>query len=191
MADLGKNLKNILVKSMEAIGNTASNIASNTKYKVDEMNLLNRKREILNDFGAKAYAIWEKSENVNFPEELRKDLEELCRIDNLLVDMRAEHYSGLDADTSAGQESTVKEAKAPAQDAADHPSPDAVSPECSQENAESCTQQDDNTDHPDLTDHSSESVAETISSLFEAAVTSDVSNDDGDASAAQPENTQL
>ncbi len=104
MADLGRNLKNILVKSMEAIGNTASNIASNTKYKVDEMNLLNRKREILNDFGAKAYAIWEKEDNPPFPDELKKDLEELCRIDNQLVDMRAEHFSGQNNEAVAAQD---------------------------------------------------------------------------------------
>ena len=59
MADLNKNLKSLWMKGMQAIGNTASSIASNTKYKLDEMNLLNRRREILADFGAKAYALWQ------------------------------------------------------------------------------------------------------------------------------------
>ncbi len=97
MADLGKNLKSIWMKGMEAIGNTASNIASNTKYKVDEMNLLNRRREILSDFGAKAYAMWQKGEFLDFPESLKRDLEELTRLDNQLVDMRAEHFGGEEA----------------------------------------------------------------------------------------------
>ena len=37
MADFGSAVKNIWMKGMEAIGNTASSIASNTKYKVEEM----------------------------------------------------------------------------------------------------------------------------------------------------------
>ncbi len=93
MAELSKNLKNIWMKSMQAIGNTASNIASNTKYKVDEMNLLNRKREILNDFGAKAYALWQKG--VVFPPELQDQLCELSQLDEKLNDMRAEKFSGI------------------------------------------------------------------------------------------------
>ena len=101
MADFGTNLKNIWMKGMEAIGNTASSIASNTKYKVDEMNLLNRRREILSDFGSKAYALWQKGSCDFFPEELKKDLEELTRLDNQLVDMRAEHYSGEEAKSEA------------------------------------------------------------------------------------------
>ena len=109
MADLGKNLKTIWMKGMEAIGNTASNIASNTKYKVDEMNLLNRRREILSDFGAKAYAMWQKGDYTDFPEELKRDLEELTRLDNQLVDMRAEHFGGEDA---VEGEATAAETKA-------------------------------------------------------------------------------
>ena len=61
MADIGKNLKNIWMKSMEAIGNTASNIASSTKYKLDEMSMTNKRNEIMNDFGARAYALWQKN----------------------------------------------------------------------------------------------------------------------------------
>jgi len=91
LADLKKNLKSVWMKSMEAIGNTASNIASNTRYKVDEMNLQNRRREILNDFGAKAYALWLKGET--FPESLSKQLEELQRVDNQLNDLRAERIA--------------------------------------------------------------------------------------------------
>lgn len=47
MADFSDKMKKAWLKSMEAIGNTAGNIASNTRYKVNEMTLLNRRREIL------------------------------------------------------------------------------------------------------------------------------------------------
>ncbi len=96
MADLGQSLKNIWMKGMEAIGNTASNIANNTRFKVDEMNMLNRRREILSDFGAKAYALWQKGEKDIFPEELQEQLRELSALDEKLNDLRAERYaSGL------------------------------------------------------------------------------------------------
>ena len=70
MGEINRNLKNAWMRGIEAIGKTASNIASNTRYKVDEMNLLNRRKEILNDFGAKAYALWEQG--ASFPDELEK-----------------------------------------------------------------------------------------------------------------------
>ena len=91
MADINSNLKNIWMKGMEAIGRTASSIASNTKYKVDEMNLVNRRREILADFGPRAYALWQKG--VSFPEELQASLQELSQLDEKLNDMRAEKYA--------------------------------------------------------------------------------------------------
>ncbi len=93
MADFGKNLKSIWQKGMEAIGNTASNIANNTKFKLDEMNLVNRKREILNDFGAFAYTLWQKGER--FPEELEKLLTEVSSIEEKLNDLRTEHFAGV------------------------------------------------------------------------------------------------
>ncbi len=93
MADISKNLKTAWIKGMEAIGNTASNIASNTKYKVQEMNLINRRREILSDFGAQAYEMWQKGEQ--FPEKLAKQLEELSRLDEELNAMRTERFAGV------------------------------------------------------------------------------------------------
>ncbi len=87
MADLGTNMKNIWMKGMEAIGRRASDIASNTKFKVDEMNMVNRRAEIMKDFGARAYALWQKGEQ--FPEELAAQLKEVSDLDEKLNDMRA------------------------------------------------------------------------------------------------------
>ena len=99
MADFGQNLKNIWMKSMETIGNTASSIASNTRFKVDEMNLVTKRSEILKDFGAKAYALWQKGEH--FPEELEKELKQLGKLDDQLNDLRAERYAGIQAKEKA------------------------------------------------------------------------------------------
>ena len=93
MADLGASIKNIWLKSMEAIGNTASSIASSTKTKVDEMNMMNRRSEILKDFGDKAYVLWQKGES--FPPELEEQLIELKKLDEQLNDLRAERLAGV------------------------------------------------------------------------------------------------
>lgn len=93
MAEIRKSLKGIWLKSMEAISNTASNIASNTKYKVDEMNIVNRRREILSDFGAQAYELWQKGEK--FPEQLDALLKELSELDEALNAIRIEKLAGV------------------------------------------------------------------------------------------------
>ncbi|MBR2823292.1 MAG: hypothetical protein IKE24_06390 [Clostridia bacterium] len=134
MAEIGSNLKNIWMRGMEAIGNTASNIASNTRFKVQEMNLVNRRTEILKDFGAKAYALWQKGEH--FPGELEAQLRELGKLDEELNDLRAEHFAGIRPEQSmdaspeeetpaqadeAGDDDAAPEAEAPAEPAEDLP----------------------------------------------------------------------
>ncbi|MBQ9251813.1 MAG: hypothetical protein IJ188_04170 [Clostridia bacterium] len=106
MADLGSSIKGIWLKGMEAIGNTASNIATNTKSKVDEMNLVNRRAEILKDFGNQAYALWLKGEH--FPEELANQLQELQKLDDQLNDLRAERLAGVKVE-SAEKQPEIKE----------------------------------------------------------------------------------
>lgn len=93
MTEIKKSLKGIWLKSMEAISNTASNIASNTKYKVDEMNIVNRRREILSDFGAQSYELWQKGEK--FPETLEALLKELSELDEALNTIRIEKLAGI------------------------------------------------------------------------------------------------
>ena len=98
MIDIGKNFKNIWMKGMEAVGRRASDIASNTKYKVDEMNMVSRRAEIMKDFGMRAYALWQKGEH--FPEELDAQLKELSELDEKLNDMRAERYASIKQEPS-------------------------------------------------------------------------------------------
>jgi len=120
MSDFGSNVKKIWLKGMEAIGNTASNIASNTKSKVDEMNLVNRRSEIMKDFGNQAYALWQKGEH--FPEELDRQLRELQKLDEKLNDLRAERFAGvkansLDAGTAGEENPEADERKTAVQEA--------------------------------------------------------------------------
>ena len=76
---------------MKAIGNTAASIANNTRYKVDEVTIQNRRREVLGDLANKAYALWLKGET--FPEPMTRMLQELKQLDEQLNDIRAEKES--------------------------------------------------------------------------------------------------
>ncbi len=89
--ELREKAKTLWLRGMKAIGNTAANIANNTRYKVDEVTIQNRSREVKNDLANKAYALWLKGES--FPESMEKMLNELKRLDEQLNDIRAEKYA--------------------------------------------------------------------------------------------------
>ena len=118
MAEYPKGFKGIWMKGMEAIGDTATKIASNTRYKVNEMNMVNRRREILSDFGEKAYGLWQKGEQ--FPAELDALLGELSRLDASLDDIRAEKAAKAAAAVKPEEKPAEEDAeKAPLADKAD------------------------------------------------------------------------
>ena len=89
--DIRDRFKSLWIRGMKAVGNTAASIANNTRYKVDEVTIQNRRREVLGDLARKAYALWLKGEE--FPEEMNRMLEELKALDEQLNDMRAEKYA--------------------------------------------------------------------------------------------------
>lgn len=119
MAEYPKGFKGIWMKGMEAIGDTATKIASNTRYKVNEMNMVNRRREILSDFGEKAYGLWKQGEQ--FPAELDALLKELSQLDAALDEIRAEKAAKAAAAAAKSEEQPAEEAaeKAPLVDKAD------------------------------------------------------------------------
>ena len=83
--------KLLWINGMKTIGNTATNIANNTKYKVDEMTLQNRRRELSGDLSNAVYAMWLKG--TEFAPEITKMLTEMQQLDERLNDMRAERYA--------------------------------------------------------------------------------------------------
>jgi hypothetical protein len=101
MADIFEGFKKTWLKGMEAIGNTATNIANNTKQKVDEMNLDNRRREILSDFGLIAYELWQNG--MELPKELNDLMVELSQVDEELNTLRAQRISKNAAAEEAAQ----------------------------------------------------------------------------------------
>lgn len=89
--DIRDRVKSLWIKGMKVIGNTAASIANNTRYKVDEVTIQNRRREVFSDLAQKAYALWLKGES--FPEPMTRMLEEIKKLDEQLNDMRAEKYA--------------------------------------------------------------------------------------------------
>ena len=86
MSELGQNLKELVLKGIDAIGNTASNIAANTRQKMNMISLQNRRNEILDAFGEKAYEAWKNG--TKFPEELETDFREVKALEDELCQMK-------------------------------------------------------------------------------------------------------
>ena len=97
-----------LLKGMEAIGTSASNLASNAKLKVNEINLENRRREILTDFSLQAFELWQKG--VPLPGTLSTMLEELSEIENRLSVLRAQKYAKVAGGEQAIEAATTGDA---------------------------------------------------------------------------------
>ena len=72
MSEFGGSLKNIVMKSIEAIGNKASDLAAGAKQKVGEYNLANEKKDVFSEIGSKVFEL--SKQGVAFPEELQEDL---------------------------------------------------------------------------------------------------------------------
>ena len=107
MADIFDSLKKTWLRGMEAVSNTASSIAVNTKQKVNEMTLENRRREILSDFGMMAYDLWQKGET--FPEPLANLLRELSTLDEELNALKAQRYTNVETEASAEPDESAVE----------------------------------------------------------------------------------
>lgn len=91
MAKWTKQLKLAWLKGMEVLGTSASNLASNAKHKVAEINLETRRREILTEFSIQAFDLWQKGETL--PGSLSAMLQELSEVDERLSVLKAQKYA--------------------------------------------------------------------------------------------------
>lgn len=94
MAQFGNKVKLAVLKGMEAIGQGASNLASNAQQRLQELNLDNQRRELLNAFPLKAYELWQKGESL--PQPLEEMLKELKDVDERLNLIRAQRFAKLE-----------------------------------------------------------------------------------------------
>ena len=99
MSRFTRKVRIAILRSMEALGTTAANLASNAKLRVQELTLETRRREILSDFSLQAFELWQKG--VELPAPLGDMLTELSDIDCRLSVLRAQKYAKLNAERSA------------------------------------------------------------------------------------------
>ncbi len=118
MSEFGGSLKNIVMKSIEAIGNKASDLAAGAKQKVGEYNLANEQKDVFSEIGSKVFEL--SKQGVAFPEELQEDLKKAAEIGAELDWIRAEKEAG----EKAKQETAKQEAEAAATDEKDKEAPE-------------------------------------------------------------------
>lgn len=113
MAQFVNQVKLTVLKGMQAIGQSASNLASNAQQRLQEMNLENQRREILSAFPLKAYEMWQKGEAL--PEALTDMLKELKDLDERLNLLKAQRFAKVEE----------KEAESGLKDAEEQPAEEA------------------------------------------------------------------
>ncbi len=126
------------LKGVEAVGTTASKLASDAKLKATEMNLESRRREILTGFSLKAYELWQSGEAL--PKPLDEMLKELSELEEKLSVLRAQKYAAVgvvgEADvTVPAEEAPVAEEPAVEAPVAEEPAAEAQPVEATQEEA--------------------------------------------------------
>lgn len=92
------------LKSMEKLGTAASNLASNAKFKAQEIKYETRRREILTEFSMNAFDLWQKGEKL--PEPLDAMLRELSELNEKLSALRALKYAAVEQSVEAEGEAT-------------------------------------------------------------------------------------
>ena len=88
MSEIGENLKNLVMKGIEVIGNKATDIASSAKQKVGEFNLSSEQKDLFSAIGSKAFELYRNG--MEFPEALKEDLQRAAEIGDELDRIRAE-----------------------------------------------------------------------------------------------------
>lgn len=88
MSEFGQNLKNAVMKGIEAIGNTATSLASNTKQKMEEFNLSNQLKDIYSEIGAQVYEL--SKQGIVFPSELSGKLQLAAETEKTLISLRTQ-----------------------------------------------------------------------------------------------------
>ncbi|MEA5016743.1 MAG: hypothetical protein VB099_19500 [Candidatus Limiplasma sp.] len=98
MAKFMNKVKLAWLKGVEVVGTSASNLASNAKFKVAEINLETRRREVMAEFTQKAYELWQNG--TALPEPLNGMLQEACDLDERLSVLRAQRYAAVDCEAA-------------------------------------------------------------------------------------------
>lgn len=110
MAILGNNLKTAFLKGMEALGKGAASLTSTAQQKLSEMNLENRRSDLMKEIPVCAAQLWK--DGAELPEALSSLIAEMCQLDEQLAAMRVrpEAPAQPEAEQTPAAEPTVEEA---------------------------------------------------------------------------------
>ena len=94
MADIRRSVRDLFLQGVEAVNNAANHVANATRSKVDELNLRNRRKELMDALAGDLYDQWQKG--LELPETLVKTLEQISDIDGQLAEIedKAEAAAG-------------------------------------------------------------------------------------------------
>jgi len=130
MANLGNSVKTAFLKGLEALGKTASNLTDAAQHKLNEMNLDNRRREVLLEIPKCVMQLWK--EGVEMPEPLAALLTELTDVEQQLAVLRAQR----EAKNAKSEEPREEAAADETADAAEETLDETVFEEAAEETAE-------------------------------------------------------
>jgi len=119
MSDIVKSMRSLLVQGVKAVNHAANNIANSTRFRIDELNLINRRKEVFSTLGDCVCNL--RAQGVELPEELAALMEEIEGIDKQLEEMRraqAEAAAKAKAEAEAAKKA-AKEAKETEEEAAE------------------------------------------------------------------------
>lgn len=91
MGDIRRSVRDLFLQGVEAVNNAANHVANATRSKVDEMNLRNRRRELMETLAGTIYEQWQQG--LELPEKLTETLEQIRDIEEQLADMESQQES--------------------------------------------------------------------------------------------------
>ena len=107
MSETVQNIKNIVLKGIEAIGSKASDLASSTRQKMDIMNLESQKKELISTIGEKVMDL--SQQGTLFPNEIEDLLNEITGIDEKISSLRNSDIECKNENTEASPEESGPE----------------------------------------------------------------------------------
>ncbi|MBQ8202401.1 MAG: hypothetical protein IJZ74_11615 [Clostridia bacterium] len=113
MADFSTTLKGLWSQSVKAVNKAATGLASATRYKMDEMGGISRRREAIAELGEKVFAL--SQTGVELPEEVAPLLKEIQELEAGLAELRSDRVA---AKAAAAEQAAAEKAARAAEKAA-------------------------------------------------------------------------
>lgn len=108
MADIRESIRSLFFHGVEAVNSAASSVAKSTQQKVEEMNLKNRQRELMNEVSKLVRSLWQSG--VELPDELMDLMEDIAKVEDELLEMKEAAKAA--AEAAKAEKAAAKAAKA-------------------------------------------------------------------------------